>query len=472
MSSRKRKGSPNVQDMDTSVSPPPTSSPSPCKRARVSCAEGGSAHVWVDHDHSDRVVKWTPPDRHYPSGVQSAFALEVAMARRMGQPLHAFRWAWRGSSGGSSGGSGAPSCAKAGRVSVEPQVVWPRYELLSKAFPTSRFGDNLDCLRRVVHDVTRQLAEAHVVHGVVHADIAPDQVLWDPTAGRAVVIDWANAHLAAHPRSGFGKFDFRPPELLHPSTTRADNGPAVDVWALGVTVLMWLLHSNVFFQHIEDEDSDEGKALRHAGMQALLRPHGSKRACQHPKWLFRLAASRTATWSTVRLNAVEPIMHWLARALHPEASQRATMTDLLLDPWLGESHETVQAGLRRPKLRQGRSLEPLAKMAIHGPLGSWLNAMQEELSLAAHVIDNTKRMVLAVQLGGKGQSIRPRNAREWCVLGASALSLSDALLSNTQYRLSVFVEECPAEHHVTLDQLQHTQRAIMRCLDGHLLLVA
>lgn len=122
----------------------------------------------------------------------------------------------------------------AGDVDGQP---WLAYELvedcrtLQEVFPGLELGERVELLR----DAARALGHAHAL-GICHRDVKPDNLLVDGS-GRLRVADFGLAgagDLERLTRSGdlIGTPLFMAPEQI--SGKRAEVGPGVDVWALGV----------------------------------------------------------------------------------------------------------------------------------------------------------------------------------------------------------------------------------------------
>lgn len=86
--------------------------------------------------------------------------------------------------------------------------------------------------------VLRQMAGAlSHLHGrrLVHDDVKPENIMWDPVERRAVLVDFGAAlNLAVLPEGYFnpsGTPSYAPPEFLH-----RRKGPKGDVWALGIVM--------------------------------------------------------------------------------------------------------------------------------------------------------------------------------------------------------------------------------------------
>jgi serine/threonine-protein kinase len=93
---------------------------------------------------------------------------------------------------------------------------------------------------RYVADVAEGLLELHA-RGIVHRDVKPANILWDPEADEAVLTDLGVSVRLAEGGPVGGTPFYMPPEALHGTVS-----PAQDVYALAVS-LFWLVTGSVPF---------------------------------------------------------------------------------------------------------------------------------------------------------------------------------------------------------------------------------
>lgn len=83
--------------------------------------------------------------------------------------------------------------------------------------------------------ISSALAYLHA-NSLIHDDVKPDNIMWDPTTQHSVLIDFGAAldhqNLPADYFNPSGTPPYAPPEFL-----QRKKGSAGDVWALGVTML-------------------------------------------------------------------------------------------------------------------------------------------------------------------------------------------------------------------------------------------
>jgi serine/threonine protein kinase len=83
---------------------------------------------------------------------------------------------------------------------------------------------------RYIADVAEALLEAHKC-GVVHRDIKPDNILWNPDSDEAVLTDFGVSARLAEPGTVAGT-----PMYMAPEAFKGDVTPALDVYSLSVTL--------------------------------------------------------------------------------------------------------------------------------------------------------------------------------------------------------------------------------------------
>jgi serine/threonine protein kinase len=83
---------------------------------------------------------------------------------------------------------------------------------------------------RVVADVGEALSHVHT-RGIVHRDVNPANILWDPEGGEAVLTDFGVSCRLADPSTAAGTVPYLAPEALDGRV-----GPALDVFSLAATL--------------------------------------------------------------------------------------------------------------------------------------------------------------------------------------------------------------------------------------------
>src|SRR5205085_11797703 len=91
---------------------------------------------------------------------------------------------------------------------------------------------------RYVADVAEGLLEVHA-RGIVHRDVKPANILWDPEADEALLTDFGISARLADASTAAGTPFYMPPEAFAGRT-----GPAQDVYGLAAS-LFWLLTASV-----------------------------------------------------------------------------------------------------------------------------------------------------------------------------------------------------------------------------------
>jgi serine/threonine protein kinase len=99
---------------------------------------------------------------------------------------------------------------------------------------------------RYVADVAEGLLEVHA-RGIVHRDVKPANILWDPETDEALLTDFGIAARLAGAAGGAGTPLYMPPEAL-----AGQSGPAQDVFGLAAS-LFWLVTGSVPFPALSRE---------------------------------------------------------------------------------------------------------------------------------------------------------------------------------------------------------------------------
>jgi casein kinase II subunit alpha len=118
-----------------------------------------------------------------------------------------------------------------------------------KLFPTMGPLD----IRFYLYEVLRSLDVVHAM-GIMHRDIKPQNIVYDPTIRKLRIIDWVLAEFY-HPGVPYNlrvaSRHYKSPELLV-GERRYDY--SLDIWSLGCTMASMLLHIDPFFEGEDLED--------------------------------------------------------------------------------------------------------------------------------------------------------------------------------------------------------------------------
>ncbi|KAI0191336.1 kinase-like domain-containing protein [Astrocystis sublimbata] len=98
-----------------------------------------------------------------------------------------------------------------------------------------RFQGNFIRSWRILSDMAGALSFIHE-HNVVHADVSPINIVFDPFRG-AVLVGFSRSYRVGDKLRSFGAPWYLPPEFLSSSDS---HGKASDIWALGV-IMQWVL---------------------------------------------------------------------------------------------------------------------------------------------------------------------------------------------------------------------------------------
>ena len=99
-------------------------------------------------------------------------------------------------------------------------------------------------MRIVMKQILRGAAYLHDNKGVVHNDLKPDNIMWDPDNNAVKIIDFGFAGLKGHdPYQGSGTFIFMDPKLYHlnPHHRPVMMDTSSDMFSLGVTFMDLLI---------------------------------------------------------------------------------------------------------------------------------------------------------------------------------------------------------------------------------------
>lgn len=124
--------------------------------------------------------------------------------------------------------------------------------------PIQKLFDQLtgNDIKRFIYQILLSVEYAHH-HGIMHRDIKPGNILFDPVQKRAVLSDWGLAEFY-HPHVEYhtkvGTKGYKSPELL---CNLQEYDYANDMWAVGVTFGNMLFKGKVIAQ---SRDDDEGLA--------------------------------------------------------------------------------------------------------------------------------------------------------------------------------------------------------------------
>jgi hypothetical protein len=474
---------------------------------RVLCGEGGNGRVWIDMADPTLVVKADEISPEAQAAVLAAataspsspsssekddeeelkvsedevrmatasaavddgqipspsFLIEVAMARRLGLPLRGIRWHW---------------VTQRGRSSPTPQMhlLWPRYEPLfgQEQPPTSWRMCDLQRLREFITDIIVQLARAHA-SGVVHGDLSPENFLLD--VERAVVIDWGAAYLEHAPILGMGKASYRAPELWadDEGVVRAASKRAVDIWALGITVVQWL--------------TGKCPLLPLNGLERAEVEQGFRTlAADQPKWLSQCIPDA--------IKRRDPTLwDWLTLALHTDPKCRGTAPQLLHHAFAVPNRIPPAATVPRPP-----SPPTLASstFALPESVVQWIKRICDELDLNVPTLDNAQRLVVAYasakakrqKRSAKGYMIADDNGTALVV--TAAVLISDILFATEPVINQRHLAHCKpvlrvrerrqkgklvsramddAAREASMPALERCIRDILTTLDGHLIYI-
>jgi serine/threonine protein kinase len=234
-------------------------------RVRKLLGRGTFGDVWLADDlHIGRPVALK---QVRPAGPPAA-AVRLDLLREEARLLGAIRhpnvaqvYAWR-----EAGAGGAvtpylvlqyvPGGSLAGRVRREGPLLWA-------------------AAARYVADVAEGLAAVHKA-GIVHRDVKPANILWDPQRDEAVLTDFGVSTRLARPGSVAGT-----PQYMAPEAFDGVAGPPQDVYGLAAT-LFWLVTGSAPFPGVAREQlaelarrglsaTDPRCALLPAALERLLR---------------------------------------------------------------------------------------------------------------------------------------------------------------------------------------------------------
>jgi hypothetical protein len=477
--SRKRKAPTDLRD-DV---PSPSSS---TKKTRIMCGKGGNGRVWVDarnptvvikadevaaeayvrNNQPDAVVSSSTTTATLTEGMlpSSSFLVEMAIARRLGLPLHGLRWHWIGKH------------AKSPHL----HLVWSRYKPMARqpmaTTPASATLEELEWLRDVTVDILVQLAHAHKQE-VVHGDLSPDNLLEDQR--RVKVIDWGAAYLVHAPRVGLGKPAYRAPELWNPDEglVRAASKPPVDIWALGLIILQWIVGKSPLLNlHLLDA------ATARKSMQLLL--------TDQPKWLSRLVPDALK-------RRAPSLWDWLTLALHGDPDRRPTAHQLLAHPFCARAQNaTIPTSPTTTTATTATAPlpPPPSRMLVLPPsVSKWMSSTCTAMDLSMATLDNAKRLVLAFAqyfCRDADEEVMIYDDPETALVATAALVISDLLFSaipnESRWHLSFckpvwLAEERrqqgqeltaameAAERYTSMPNLERCIRRIISGLDGYLI---
>jgi len=98
--------------------------------------------------------------------------------------------------------------------------------------------------------------------GIIHRDIKPENIMWDSKRQAAKLTDFGistffdNEHVGGDfVESTGGTFFFFAPEMTRSRQGAGYSAKAADVWAVGVSLYMWLYHKPPFEVRIIGDDS-------------------------------------------------------------------------------------------------------------------------------------------------------------------------------------------------------------------------
>ena len=196
-----------------------------------------------------------------------------------------------------------------------------------KLFPAMSAPD----LRFYVYEVLRALDVVHSM-GIMHRDIKPQNIVYDPTQKKLRIIDWGLAEFY-HPGVPYNlrvaSRHYKSPELLV-GERRYDY--SLDVWSLGCTFASMLFHIDPFFEgeDLEDQLVQIVKVTGTADMDAYIIEHGLERPAhirqQYPKrpWTSFIGPNTP--------HATPDALDLLDKMLTFDHEKRITARDAMLHP--------------------------------------------------------------------------------------------------------------------------------------------
>ncbi|KAJ7447081.1 kinase-like domain-containing protein [Mycena galericulata] len=198
----------------------------------------------------------------------------------------------------------------------------------------------MDQTRRCMRDVVLGLQYLHL-QGIIHRDIKPSNIMWTADRSHVKIGDFGVAHLVDSPASSSPDLDldaqprhagtpaFLAPEIAPGGDApMGDVTPAVDLWALGVT-LFCMLFGRMPFDPAEGAQS-AGPVAAEASLYRAIREDDWARALRaappEPPLLNTMSAGRVpvrpADW------APGGVLHLLARLLEKDPARRAGIDEV------------------------------------------------------------------------------------------------------------------------------------------------
>lgn len=219
-------------------------------------------------------------------------------------------------------------------------------------------------IRFYVYEVLRSLDVVHSM-GIMHRDIKPQNIVYDPTSKKLRIIDWGLAEFY-HPGVPYNlrvaSRHYKSPELLV-GERRYDY--SLDIWSLGCTLASMLFHIDPFFEgeDLEDQLVQIVKVLGTKDMDDYIADHKLERPAHirtsYPKRPWASFMSRSTP------NASADAIDLLEKMLAFDHEKRITARDAMAHPFF----ETL-----RGKVYPADTPEPVAGGAVAATGGANGNA--------------------------------------------------------------------------------------------------
>lgn len=240
-----------------------------------------------------------------------------------------------------------------------------------KLFPAMSAND----IRYYVYEVLRSLDIVHSM-GIMHRDIKPQNICYDPTQRKLRIIDWGLAEFY-HPGVPYNlrvaSRHYKSPELLV-GERRYDY--SLDIWSLGCTMASMLFHIDPFFEgeDLEDQLVQIVKVLGTAAMDAYIAQHKLERP-SHIRTSFpkRPWASFVGSGTP---HATADALDLLDKMLMFDHEKRITARDAMLHAFF----DPIRAVVHPPDTPGPKTRDGVAAAAAAGGAGAGNNGKRQQNS--------------------------------------------------------------------------------------------